>query len=95
MTAVGPVIPTAVPDKFKAATLVIASVPLVVVLKVNGPLSTVTVKPPVDGPVIFLARIPEKVTLLPRERAGVITTEVALDGPMARATAPIVSMLFV
>ena len=37
MTAVGPVIPTAVPDKFKAPALVMASVPLVTVEIVRFP----------------------------------------------------------
>ena len=90
-----PVIPTVVPVKFKAPALVTARVPLVVVLKVNGPAASVTVKPPAPGPVMDLAATPEKVTLLPRERAGLITTEVALSGPMAKAPAPIVSILLV
>jgi hypothetical protein len=93
--AVLPVMPTEVPDKFKAPALVIARVPLVVVLKVNGPAASVTVKPPAPGPVMDLAATPEKVTLLPRERAGVMTTEVALAAPIARGTPVIVSILLV
>ena len=42
-----------------------------------------------------LAVVPEKVTLLPRERAGVMTTEVALAAPIARGTPVIVSILLV
>lgn len=37
-----------------------------VVERVKGPESTVSVKPPVDGPVIALALFPEKVKLPPR-----------------------------
>lgn len=51
--------------KFKAPAELRDRVPEVVVDKVNGPESTVSVKPPVEGPVIVLAETPEKVTLPP------------------------------
>ena len=51
--------------KFSAPALFKASVPLPVVLNVNGPPATVIVKPPVPGPVIDLAVVPEKTKLFP------------------------------
>jgi hypothetical protein len=51
--------------KFNAPALVKASVPLVTVFKVKGPVVTCIVKPPVVGPVMVLAAVPEKRTLLP------------------------------
>ena len=46
--------------RFKAPALFKASVPLPVVRKVKGPVATVIVKPPVSGPVMVLAVVPEK-----------------------------------
>src|ERR1700676_5146009 len=55
----------AAPAKIKAPAEVIAIVPEVVVDKVNGPEATVSVRPPVLGPVIVRAVVPEKVWLPP------------------------------
>jgi len=55
----------AAPVKFRAPALVTANVPDVVVDNVKGPDPTVTVSPPVDGPVTVLAVVPLKVKFPP------------------------------
>lgn len=56
----------AAPVKLSAPAEDKARVPEVVVERVNGPESTVSVSPLVDGPVISRALLPEKVKLPPK-----------------------------
>ena len=63
------------------------SVPEVVVDRVKGPDATLTVSPPVPGPVIVLAPVPEKVTLSPRVVAPVVLRVV--KAPVEGVVAPI------
>ena len=67
-------------DHTDDAAAVIVSAPAVVVVNESGPDATVSVKLPVPGPVICLAAVPEKDTLLPK----------AVLPPMVSNPAPVV-----
>ena len=58
-------------ERFRAPAEVRVRFPEVVVERANAPESTVSVKPPVEGPVIVRAVVPEKVRLPPDVKSPV------------------------
>src|SRR5262249_31583612 len=75
----------AAPVKFKAPAEVTARVPEVVVFTVRGPAVTLIVRPPVPGPVIFRAVVPENV----RSPAPIVKAPPAVNRPVPGAMAPL------